>query len=273
MASKKVAMMTAVLGLTITGSSLAQQVETERAFDHYVSTAENRILRQRAGTQSFLDVDSLPAGKRDAVIARLKAGEVVIDKQPDTPKSIQGGLLHDWLGTVFIPGATVQQVLSLVQDYDHTARYYSPDVMTSRLISHQGDDFHVFMRLRKHKVVTVVMDTEYDVHYVRLDEAHQYSFSRSTRVSEIADPGSANEHPLPRGKDHGFMWRLNTYWAFEQADGGVFVECEAVSLTRDIPTGLDWLVGPFVNGIPRESLQFTLEATRKAVGPVARNRE
>jgi len=61
------------------------------------------------------------------------------------------------------------------------------------------------------------------------------------------------------------MWRLNSYWAFEQANNGVLVQCEAISLTRDIPTGLAWLIGPFVNSIPRESLQFTLTATRNAM--------
>jgi hypothetical protein len=141
----------------------------------------------------------------------------------------------------------------------------------SRLVAHNGDDFQVFMRLHKHKVVTVVLDSEYNVHYGRTDAAHQYSFSRSTRVSEIADPGTPDERTLAAGHDHGFMWRLNSYWAFEQAEDGVLIECEAISLTRDIPTGLGWMIGPFVNSIPRESLQFTLDATRKALVKTAGN--
>ena len=270
MATRKIPMTALVFALLVGGTSLAQQPETEREFDRYIADAESRIARQRSSADSFLGLDSLAGGKRDEVIARLKRGDTVIEKRTDT-KGIRGGLLHDWTGTVFIPDVSVEHVLDLVRDYDHTARYYSPDVMSSRLVWRKGDDFHVFMRLRKHKVVTVVLDTEYDVHYARLDDLHQYSYSRSTRVAEVADPGSANEHDLAKGKDHGFMWRLNTYWAFEQADSGVFVECEAISLTRDIPTGLDWLIGPVVNGIPRESLQFTLEATRRAMSAVAVN--
>ena len=157
------------------------------------------------------------------------------------------------------------RVIDMVRDYDHLARYYSPDVMQSRLISGHSDDLHVFMRLRKQKVVTVVLDTEYDVHYGRLDAAHRYSTSRSTRVAEIEDAGTSSEHALPAGRDHGYMWRLNSYWAFEQVEGGVLVQCEAISLTRDIPAGLNWVIGPFVNSIPRESLQFTLTATRAAL--------
>jgi hypothetical protein len=58
---------------------------------------------------------------------------------------------------------------------------------------------------------------------------------------------------------------MNTYWRFEEKDGGTYVESESISLTRDIPTGLGLLVGPFVNSIPRESLTFTLATTRSAV--------
>jgi hypothetical protein len=169
------------------------------------------------------------------------------------------------VGTVLIPKVTLAQVLTLVQDYDHSNQHYAPDVVKSRLVSHKGDDFQVFMRLHKHKVVTVVLDTDYNVHYGRLDAAHQFSLSRSTRVSEIADPGTPNERTLAAGHDHGFMWRLNSYWAFVQIDDGVLIECEAISLTRGIPSGLAWMIGPFVNSIPRESLQFTLGATRKAL--------
>ena len=252
-----------ISGLTYVG--VAQQKQTTETFDRYIGAAEKRVTHARGKIDSFLRIDALSAPERTQVMERLREGLVVIEKQGETPSEISGGLIHDWVGTVLIPKVTIAQVLALVQDYDHSNQHYAPDVVKSRLVSHSGDDFQVFMRLHKHKVVTVVLDTDYNVHYGRLDAAHQYSFSRSTRVSEIADPGSANEHTLAPGHDHGFMWRLNSYWAFEQVDNGVLVECEAISLTRDIPAGLGWMIGPFVNSIPRESLQFTLGATRKAL--------
>jgi len=245
----------------------AQDRRTTEAFDQYVTQAEARITESRGKVDSFLAIDTLAPAQRVQMMTRLRPGEIVIAKHGDTPPQIPGGLIHDWVGTVFIPRTTIAQVLSLIQDYDHSSRTYSPDVVQSRLVSHHGDDFQVFMRLKKHKVITVVLDTEYDVHYSRLDATHQYSSSRSTRVSEVGDPGTHSEHALPAGHDHGFMWRLNSYWAFEQLDDGVLIECEAVSLTRDIPAGLGWMIGPFVNSIPRESLQFTLDATRKALAP------
>jgi hypothetical protein len=242
-----------------------QDKQTAEAFDQYIAKSETRLTQARGKSDSFLAIDALTPAQRSQVSARLRQGEVVIEKQGETPFQISGGLIHDWVGTVLIPKVTMAQVLALIQDYEHSSRYYAPDVVQSRLVARHDDDFQVFLRLKKHKVVTVVLDTEYNVHYGRLDAAHQCSFSRSTRVSEIADPGTASEHALPGGHDHGFMWRLNSYWAFEQTDDGVLVECEAISLTRDIPTGLAWMIGPFVNSIPRESLQFTLDATRKAL--------
>jgi hypothetical protein len=251
--------------LLATEAGFAQRLETAAAFDGYVAQAEARIGNGRSSAKYFLSLESLSAAQLDELMSRLRRGEVVIEKFGNTPEEIPGGLIHDWVGAVFVPGATVSRVIDMVRDYDHLARYYSPDVMQSRLVSARGDDLHVFMRLRKQKVVTVVLDTEYDVHYGRLDAAHQYSTSRSTRVAEVEDAGSADEHALPAGRDHGYMWRLNSYWAFEQVEGGVLVECEAISLTRDIPAGLNWVVGPFVNSIPRESLQSTLNATRAAL--------
>lgn len=244
---------------------VAQQQTTIESFDQYVAKAEARIAQSRGKAGSFLAIDGFAPTQRTQMMTRLEGGEVLVEKVGETPSQLPGGLIHDWAGAVFIPKATVQQVLSLIQDYDHSSRYYSPDVMQSRLVSHHGDDFHVFMRLKKHKVVTVVLDTEYDVHYARLDATHQYSTSRSTRISEIAGPETPTEHALSAGNDHGFMWRLNSYWAFEQTGDGVLVECEAISLTRDIPSGLGWMIGPFVNSIPQESLHFTLDATRKAL--------
>jgi hypothetical protein len=61
------------------------------------------------------------------------------------------------------------------------------------------------------------------------------------------------------------MWRLNSYWRFQQRDGGVYVQLEAISLTRDIPTGLGWLITPFITSIPKESLAFTLTRTRQVL--------
>ena len=246
----------AVLVVAMALPSLAEpKPDTVKAFEQYVAAAEARIRNEESGAHpSNIGQGGAPGFLAvDPNDARLRRGEVLVEKVGDTPQAVSGGLIHDWVGTAFIPGAAVAQVLALVQDYNNLARYYQPDVQASRLVSRTDDDFHIYMRLRKHKVVTVLLDTEYDVHYGRLDEEHWFSESRSTRIREVD------------GGDHGFLWRLNSYWRFVQVGDGVIVQCEAISLTRDIPTGLGWIVRPFVTKIPRESLEFTMSSTRNAV--------
>lgn len=218
---------------------------------------------------AFLWLDRLPEPGRREAANRLKHGEVVSEKlqtaDPSVNFSTPGALIHHWVGTVFISGASLRQVLALIQDYDRHSEYYSPEVMKSKTLGHTGNDFKVYLRLKKKKVVTVVLDTEYLVHYHALDATHAFSESYSTRIAEISHPDKTQEQAAPEGKGEGFMWRLDSYWRFVERDGGVYVQCEAISLTRDIPTGLNWLIAPFIESVPRESLEFTLASTRAAV--------
>jgi hypothetical protein len=121
------------------------------------------------------------------------------------------------------------------------------------------------MRVRQRHVITVVMDTSYEITFERLDARRGYSLSRSTRIAEIDAPGTNRERALSSSEEHGFLWRLNTYWSYEERDGGVYLQIESVSLTRSIPTGLGWAVGPFVESVPRESLEFTLRSVCAAL--------
>jgi hypothetical protein len=98
-----------------------------------------------------------------------------------------------------------------------------------------------------------------------LDATHASSTSYSTRIAQVENAGQPDERELPLGKDGGYLWRLNSYWRYFDSGNGVYVQCEAVSLTRDIPTGLNWLVSPFIQSVPKESLEFTLQSTRTAV--------
>ena len=243
--------------------------EAVQGFDRYIWLTEKRMAGEVMPGGVFLWVDSHAAPSRDETIARLKRGEVVSEKMstpdPSGITSTPGALIHHWVGTVFIPGATLGQVLALVQDYDHHTEYYKPEVVKSKTKEHAGNDFKVYLRLKKKKVVTVVLDSEYAVHYHSLDAARAFSESYSTRIAEINRPDERDESATPEGRGEGFMWRLDTYWRFAERDGGTYVQCEAISLTRDIPTGLNWLIAPFIESIPRESLEFTLLSTRSAV--------
>jgi hypothetical protein len=245
------------------------QANTLQAFREYVALTDERNDAELKNGTGFLQVDTLPPAGREQAYAALRSGQVNIQRL-ETKKGGEkircpGGLIHHWTGVIFIPGAKLQDVLNVIQDYDHHANYYAPDVERSRIEQHEGNHFVVYLRFRRHKVITVVLDTQHDVRYFRGSEEREHSRSSATRIAQVENAGKPNEREKPPGDDDGFLWRMETWWRMEERDGGVYVQSEVVSLTRTIPTGLAWLIGPFVNSIPRETLTFTLEATRRAV--------
>ncbi|MGB6683165.1 MAG: hypothetical protein WBH24_05910, partial [Candidatus Acidiferrum sp.] len=163
-------------------------------------------------------------------------------------------------------------VLGILEDYDHQSIYYAPDVERSKIESRDGDHFRVFLRFYRHKIITVVLDTEHEVTYFHDAPGRAHSRSSAVRIAEVENPGAHDEREKKPGDDGGFLWRMETWWRMEERDGGVYVQSEVASLTRDIPTGLGWLIGPFVTSIPKETLLFTLDATRKAVESKSRNK-
>jgi hypothetical protein len=236
------------------------------AFNAYVGKVEARLARQHSSLQGFLaDVGS--AGQTDA---RLRRGELIIEQlTPPKEAELPGALLHHWRGTAFVHGATAADFERLMKNFNGYPQLYSPQVVRAAILSPRTapvpDHFTAIMRVRQKHVITVVMDTTYDIGYARLDTHHGYSISRSTNIAEIADAGTKNERALAPGEEHGFLWRLNSYWSYEESDGGLYMQIESISLTRGIPAGLGWIVRPFVESVPRESVEFTLRATCKAL--------
>ena len=249
---------------------------TLAAFDRYVRLTSDRNESDVQRGTPLLSVDSLPEIARNDAYVHVRQGEVQIKQLTtlDRGKSIPcpGGLIHHWVGVVFIPGVKLANVLAILEDYDHQSLYYAPDVERSKIESRDGDHFRVFLRFRRHKVITVVLDTEHDVHYFHDAPGRAHSRSSAVRIAEVENAGKSDEREKPPGDDDGFLWRMETWWRLEESDGGVYVQSEVVSLTRDIPTGLGWMIGPFVTSIPKETLQFTLGATRKAVASRLANR-
>jgi hypothetical protein len=243
---------------------------TEEAYTRYVQATEARVKGEMAQPEKFLYIDGLPASRRTQVEQQLKRGEIYMERIATLDAShhninIPDALVHHWIGDVFVKGATIRQGVELAQDYAHHQDIYKPELIRSKLISHEGNDFKIFYRLRKHKVITVTLDTEHEVKFFSPDAAHEYSRSASTRITEVDHADQPDESEQPVGHDSGFLWRIDSWWRWEERDGGLYIECESVSLTRDIPTGLGWMIGPFVTSIPKESLQNTMSSTRSAL--------
>jgi hypothetical protein len=232
------------------------------AFNSYISAVESRLTQQHRSQSGFL----APVAPIAQSEMRLRRGELIVEKlTPSAGAAFSGAMLHHWRGTAFAPGAHAADFERLMKDFSAYPQHFSPQVVQARVLTQQGDRLQASMRVRQKHVITVVMDTTYDIVFGRLDARHGYSISRSTQISEISAPGTSTERALSSGEEHGFLWRLNTYWSYEERDGGLYMQIESISLTRSIPTGLGWAIGPFVESVPRESLEFTLRSTCNAL--------
>ncbi len=231
--------------------------EATSAFNSYVERVEARLDAQHRSVGGFLaPVD----------YARLRQGDLIIEQLTSgAGEELPGALLHDWRGTAFIAGGKAADFERLMKDFNAYPKVYSPQVLTARILEHDGDHFQTTMRVRQKHVLTVVMDTTCDVTFGRLDAELGYSITRSTQITEIDSPGTARERAMSPGEEHGFLWRMNTYWSYEERDGGLYFQIESVTLSRSIPIGLGWAIGPFIESVPRDSLEFSLRATSDAL--------
>ena len=272
----------AAIGLHAIGSSDLSAAElkpkTLKAFDRYVAAAEARMKRDEAHPNDFLYVESLPKPEYEAAMAELKQGGVRVQRvitrdAKGKPIDIPDGMIHHWVGDVFIPGKSVTSALDVLRDYDNFKNIYKPEVIRSRLVKREDeDDYKVYIRLQKQSIVTVTLDTWYHIHFTPVSKNSGYSRSVSTRIQQVDDAGTPNEHLEPVGNDSGYLWRINSYWRYQQRDNGVIVEWESIALSRDIPFLVAWFVNPLVRKIAREAVTDMLTATRKAVlADVAQN--
>jgi hypothetical protein len=247
--------------MTQTVSVVQLKQETLESFLSYIRDAEVAMEPTLDGSAPFLWSDE-NAGRARRVregnfLAQLWSGQ--------QPVRIPDGLIHDWIGAASIPGTTIEKTLARVQDYDNHKNIYKPEVMDSRLLSHHGHDYTIFLRLLKKKIITVVLDTYHDVHYQPVSDDQWFCRSYTTSTAEVDDAGTAKEKIYPPDTGYGFLWRLDSYWRFMEEEKGVIVECRAISLSRDIPFGLGWIIEPIIKNLPRESLVNTLKATQKAL--------
>lgn len=258
-----------LLGLNLATAAAELKPKTAVAFDKYVAATEARLNSELRPGGAFLYIDALPEDAKKSAYERLKNGEILIEKRetkaPGVSADVPDGMVHHWVGLIFISGATLAQALPVLQDYDHRADLYKPEVVASHLISHHGNDYKFFMRLYQKRFTTAVFNTEYDVHWGQVGPGKMYSDSISTRIAEVKDSDHPDGEEWPVNQGRGYLWRLNTYWRFQEKDGGLYLQCEALSLTRDIPFGLGWLIKPLVTKIPKESLDKALGQTRTVI--------
>ncbi|MBI4891843.1 MAG: hypothetical protein HY821_14550 [Acidobacteria bacterium] len=226
--------------------------KTIAEFARYMEQADRSMLARATSAQPRL---SPAAGAPPQIVAW--------DKQ--NPRDVSDGLIHDWMGAMLIPGAKIADGVAVLKDISRYSQVYKGDIMRAKLIKDDGDRRSVEFRVVRKKVITVVLDIVYDVEFKSFNGSRTQVWSKSARISEVDNAGQPNEVVKQPGTGFGVLWQLNSYWHLEERDGGLLMECRAISLTRDIPTGLAWIVKPMITSLPEEALRGTMEKTRSAV--------
>ena len=237
--------------------------ESVVAWNRYVSATEARIAAELASSRGFLVLDFAAgaAAARRAVLSgeidlepmdRAKAGGIPID--------VPSAMVHHWRGAILIPGMTVTRLVAALEQ--RAPPPGQADVLESQILERRPDWMRVSLKLQRKDIVTVVYNTEHVVVFSRINDARAVSASTATRIAEVADVKTPQEHELRAGDDRGFLWRLNTYWRYEQAANGVIAECESITLSRDIPPIVKYVVRPLADRAARESMTSTLASLR-----------
>jgi hypothetical protein len=243
--------------------------ETIQAFDQYVKVTEEERAAKMRKSGAFLWIDSQPDALRQQLHDRLARGEVVTKRletrDDNRPIRIPHGLVHHWVGTIFIPGATLTPTMALMEKYPSYAQLFSFGVQRSKVLSQEKNHSQVQLRMFREARSPVFYNVDLDDRYFRVDADHGYLRSRSTRIAELAEVSKPTEHELPAGNDRGLLWRLNLDWRCQEENGGVFLQIELIALSRGVPAIIAWLADPYIQGIPREYLEKVLQAMRSGM--------
>lgn len=234
------------VGVSLFGADLNSK--TAQAFDAYVAKAGREM-----------------ASGPIRVEAKAGAAARVFTWGAEAAVEVEGGLVHDWGGAVFVEGVTAEQAVALLTDFARHSAIYAPEVSASRLLGKQGELYRSSMRLIRRNVITVVLDTEFETTYTRIAPNRWLGVVRSTRIQEVEDSGEPGERLKPADTGYGFLWRQNSWWVIEEREDGVVLQLRSASLSRDIPLGLAWAIKPMVTALPRESVAGMLEKTAAAL--------
>lgn len=251
--------------LALAGAAHAAQLqqETITAWQKYLDSATTRMQERLRPESHFLKLD-----ENQDWIESVRSGDVLVfPNHAGGLTKVPGGLIHDWLGDVFIPRVTLDKVLSTVRDYDRYKYFYQPAVVKSTALStNERDDRFSMVLMNKSFFAKTALDSDYKSRYVRVDDRRWYSISETIRIQEIKNYGAPDQRILDENEGDGLLWRIFTITRFEERDGGVYVELEAIALSRDIPMSLRWIVEPIVRRISKESLTTSLRQTKDVVG-------
>jgi hypothetical protein len=233
--------------------------ETLRAWDAYIQALDVERANRIAGKSPFLLVDESPELRQ-----QVQRNGVAITNHD--PRKVPQGMIHHWIGVIFLPNSTLDQALAVLTNYGDYSEVYKQLLKSTSVLERDGDNVELkAVAVQKVMSVTAAVSTDNQIHIVRPDSKRAYITSSATSVQEIANYGQANEHPFPENRRPGYVWRAVVHERVEERDGGVYVELETVALSRGIPIEFRWLIKPLTDELPRKIMADMLEDTRSAL--------
>lgn len=255
-----------VLSSVVVLSAAGPDAETLAGWTRYVAAVEGRLAHEiRSGPFLMIDAPQRADERRHVASGALVTAAVKTTGADGTEIDVANGLVHDWRGDVMIPSATVEGILARLERQTPPAP--ASEVLSARIVDAGPGWNRLAMTLRRQKVISVFYATEHMVTFQRLQPGRATSRSVATSITELADYGTPAQKAVRPGEDHGFLWRWNAYWRFEQTPAGVIAECESISLSRDVPGVVRFIAGPIIRDTARESMTGALEAMRAAFRP------
>ncbi|HEY1307396.1 MAG TPA: hypothetical protein VGF24_27770 [Vicinamibacterales bacterium] len=234
------------------------QDDTRRAYESYSAEVTQAFLeRIRRGTS---------ANRRPSTENMPRDGEIVTSPaHEDGIIDVPGGLVHHWLSSTFIDGVSLRDALEVSYAYNDYQSIYKP-VLSSRLLSREGDVYRVLMRVKESGGgLSAIVDVRARVQYFYPDSRSAYSIATSEEIREIRNAGTSSEKSLSPGHDSGYLWRAATFTHFVARDRGVVIESEALGLSRQFPPLLSWVMEPVARRVGRNSVDRSLQEFIQAV--------
>jgi hypothetical protein len=252
--------------MVVTGAGVAAarlRPESLAGWERYVAAVEQRRAVEAQDGRRFLVMDFLPdpeESRRKALEGQLVVRSMEARDSRAATIDVPSAMVHHWYGAVFLADVSLDRLMDILQS---EAPPTGPDVIRAAVLDSAPGSLRVFLRLRRTQLVTVVYDTEHHVRFARKSPNRASSVSVATKIAEVADPGTPRERELTADDDRGFLWRLRAYWRYEATAGGVLAECESVSLSRDVPFGLQTIASPLINRAARESMERALRELQR----------
>ena len=247
-----------LLSATLTQAAQPKQ-DALQAWDNYIGSVNTSVAERNAGRRPFLSVD-----ESSEMLRRVQNGELVITKHD--PRKVPQGLIHHWIGVMFVPNVSLDQVMQVLNSYDRYSDIYKPLIRKTSVVEHDGDTLKLnVVAVQKAFSVTAAVETDVDIQIARPASDRVCITANAVRIQEIADYGQPSEHAFPEARRPGYVWRALIVDRLEQRNGGVYVELETISLSRGIPVEVRWLIKPLTENLPRKMVTDMLDDMRSAV--------